>query len=570
MASAQVQLVQFADVKTFVKQKDEKDLLRFTTAGSVDDGKSTLIGRLLYDSKGVYEDQIASVRNSPVNHSAGTFDLALLTDGLRAEREQGITIDVAYRYFSTSKRKFIIADTPGHEQYTRNMATGASTAELAVILIDARNGVQLQSRRHAFIASILGIQRLLVAVNKMDLVTYDAEVFTEICSRFTDYVRALKISHLQFIPISALHGDNVVEKSARTGWYQGPTILEYLESVPVANDHNPGEFRLPVQYVLRPHLNFRGYAGQVASGVIELGDPVMVLPSRRVTRVKSIVTYDGELEKAFAPMAVALCLQDELDVGRGDMLVDPSSPPDIVREFEAHIVWLDDQPLVIGRRYLLKHTTHTVQARVDVVRSRINVDNLENEPSERLYLNDIGVVTVSAQQALFCDNYADNRATGSFILIDPITNATAAAGMITGKQCLSALAHRNLSDERWSTVPHISQAEQQSRAGHFAITVWIEAEAPVSHRVERMLFDCGLRVHALSGEALPNIPELCVVLNEAGVIAIYQSNNKELRDRTRQYLGAENFLVIKLGKDGESAEAAVSRIHRFLEKRRLI
>ena len=336
------------DLETFIKQNEEKELLRLSTAGSVDDGKSTLIGRLLYDSNGVYEDQISSVRQSPVNRSAGAFDLALLTDGLRAEREQGITIDVAYRYFSTPKRKFIIADTPGHEQYTRNMATGASTANLAIVLVDARNGVLQQSRRHAFIASMLGIQHLVVAVNKMDLVGYSETVFNEICAEFADYAARLQIPDLHFIPISALKGDNVVDKSRKMEWFDGSSLLHYLETVHIASDRNMTEFRFPVQYVVRPDLDFRGYAGQVASGVLKPGDRVMALPSGQTSRVRSIVTYDGEIEQAFPPMAVTVCLEDELDISRGDMLVPPSHLPHITRRIDARMVWMNEQKLEIG------------------------------------------------------------------------------------------------------------------------------------------------------------------------------------------------------------------------------
>jgi sulfate adenylyltransferase large subunit len=314
--------IEVSNAEVFNAQNEEKDLLRLSTAGSVDDGKSTLIGRLLCDANGVYEDQIAAVRQSPINRSSGTFDLALLTDGLRAEREQGITIDVAYRYFSTSKRKFIIADTPGHEQYTRNMATGASTANLTIILVDARNGVLPQSRRHAFIASLLGIQHIVIAVNKMDLVGYSEEVFEKIRSEFVDYASPLQALDLYFIPISALKGDNVVEKSRKMPWFDGSSLLHYLETVHIASDRNFTEFRFPVQYVMRPNANFRGYAGQVASGVVKPGDPVMVLPSGRISRVKSIVSYDGELALAFPPMSVTICLEDEIDISRGDMRVD--------------------------------------------------------------------------------------------------------------------------------------------------------------------------------------------------------------------------------------------------------
>jgi sulfate adenylyltransferase large subunit len=371
-------------IAAFIRQDEEKDLLRLSTAGSVDDGKSTLIGRLLYDSNGVYEDQIASMRQASVNRSAGAIDLSLLTDGLRAEREQGITIDVAYRYFSTPRRKFIIADTPGHEQYTRNMATGASTANLAIILVDARSGVLIQSRRHAFIASMLGIQHIVVAVNKMDLVDYDQNVFAGICSEFSDYASRLQAPDLHFIPISALKGDNVVEKSSNMPWFEGASLLHYLESVHIASDRNLTEFRFPVQYVLRPNLNFRGYAGQVASGVVKPGDPIMVLPSSRTSRVRSISTYDGDQPQAFPPMSVTLCLEDEIDISRGDMLVPPSHLPHVTRRIDARVVWMHEQKLETGRNYLLKHTTQTVQAAITAIRYRVNINTLEKENAPAL------------------------------------------------------------------------------------------------------------------------------------------------------------------------------------------
>jgi sulfate adenylyltransferase large subunit len=407
------------------------ELLRFTTAGSVDDGKSTLIGRLLYDSKTVYEDQLAGIRKATRNHAPGALDLSLLTDGLRAEREQGITIDVAYRYFSTPRRKFIIADTPGHEQYTRNMATGASTAQLAIVLIDARHGVLAQSRRHAYIATLLGIRHLVIAVNKMDLVEYREEVFRSICRDFGVFAAQIgSPPDLQFIPLSALCGDNVVHSSARMPWYNGPALLEHLETVPVADNGGQAGLRLPVQYVIRPSQDFRGLAGQLASGAIHRGDAVMVLPSGRQTRVRSIVTRDGELEEAFAPMSVTVRLEQELDVSRGDMLVEPADPPQSARRFDATLVWMNQKPAVAGHPYLLKHTTQTLQARIVEIRHRVDIQTLAAQPAERLQLNEIGAVVVEAQRPLFIDPYRRNRFTGSFILIDALSNETLGAGMI--------------------------------------------------------------------------------------------------------------------------------------------
>jgi sulfate adenylyltransferase large subunit len=554
-------LVKPGDVEAFIRLDKETDLLRLSTAGSVDDGKSTLIGRLLFDSNGVYEDQLASVRQSPVNRSSGAFDLALLTDGLRAEREQGITIDVAYRYFSTPKRKFIIADTPGHEQYTRNMATGASTANLAIILVDARSGVLQQSRRHAFIASLLGIQHIVVAVNKMDLVGYSEDVFNQICADFADYASRLQAPDLHFIPISALNGDNVVAKSQRMPWFDGSSLLHYLETVHIASDRNLTEFRFPVQYVMRPDLDFRGYAGQVASGVVKAGDPVMILPGGRTSRVKSISTYEGSLERAFPPMSVTLCLEDEIDISRGDMLVPPSHPPHSTRRLDARLVWMHEQKLEIGRTYLLKHTTQTVRATVDSLRYRVNINTLEKEAGTALELNDIGAVIIQTHKPIFCDPYRRNRSTGSFILIDAMTNATVAAGMITGREP----GPRKLLEDA-ITAPsagqRVSPADQESRAGHRAVTVWLDTPAEVAYQLERLLFDSGCRVHAVP--ASPSVAAVCRALNHAGVMAlIYGSADSDLRASVKSALAADNFLHF------ESA-ATAGRIHDWLKEEGVI
>jgi sulfate adenylyltransferase large subunit len=463
----------------------QTELLRFTTAGSVDDGKSTLIGRLLYDSKGVYEDQLASVRKATRNSSTNGLDLSLLTDGLRAEREQGITIDVAYRYFATPKRKFIIADTPGHEQYTRNMATGASTANLAVILIDARYGVLPQSRRHAYIATLLGIPHLMVTVNKMDLVDYREEVFTAIREEFRSFAEQLKARDALFIPISALKGDNVVERSTNMPWYSGPTLLEQLEMVPIAQDRNLTDMRFPVQYVIRPNLDFRGFAGQVASGVIRRGDAITVLPSGRASRVKSIVTYDGDLEEAFAPMSVTVCLEDEIDISRGDMLVHSANAPHAGRRFEATVVWMNQKPLEQHRPYLLKQTTQMVQARVREIRHRVDIHTLGHQRASDLQLNEIGVVSVEAQRPVFFDAYRANRATGSFILIDPITNETLGAGMIIGP-------------DTWRPSGPVTPAERLARIGHRAYLIrLVNADSETARAIERHLFDQGYLVHVV-------------------------------------------------------------------------
>ncbi len=408
------------------------DLMRLATAGSVDDGKSTLIGRLLFDSKQVLTDQLEHVTQASRRRGAGMVDLSLLVDGLRAEREQGITIDVAYRYFATARRTFIIADTPGHVQYTRNMVTGASTADLAVILVDARKGVLEQSKRHAFISSLLGIPHMAVAVNKMDLVDFDEDVFDAIVRDFSDFARGLAIRDIAYLPISAKHGDNVVDRSERMPWYGGVPLLEHLESVQVADDRNLDDVRFPVQWVIRDHdSDYRGYAGQVAGGILRPGDEVQVLPSGVRTQIARIDTYDGPVHEAFAPMSVTLLLADEIDVSRGDLICGVADAPKLEREVEATICWMTDAPLRAGARYAIKHATHAARAIVDEVVDRVDVHTLAADArANELALNDIGRVRIRTSKALAFDAYARNRATGSFILVDEATNDTAGAGMI--------------------------------------------------------------------------------------------------------------------------------------------
>lgn len=415
------------------------DILRFATAGSVDDGKSTLIGRLLYDSKSIFEDQMESVERTSRDRGEVQTNLALLTDGLRAEREQGITIDVAYRYFATPRRKFIIADTPGHIQYTRNMVTGASTADLAVVLIDARKGVLEQSRRHAFLASLLRVPHIVLAVNKMDLVDYDQSVFEEIKDEFTAFATKLSVSDLTFIPLSALNGDNVVERSANMPWYDGPSLLHFLENVHFASDRNLIDARFPVQYVIRPQQasdpelhDYRGYAGQVAGGVLKPGDEVLHLPSGLTSRIRSIDTMDGPVSEAFSPMSVTLRLEDDIDISRGDMICRPGNQPESAQNVEAMICWMSEERVLTPRtRLVLKHTSRTARAMVNDIAYRLDVNTLHrDEDVEQLALNEIGRVGLRVTQPLFCDPYTRNRDTGGFILIDEATNATLAAGMI--------------------------------------------------------------------------------------------------------------------------------------------
>ena len=428
-------------IEEFLKKDEQKDLLRFLTAGSVDDGKSTLIGRLLFDSKKLYEDQLDALERDSkrVGNAGEHIDYALLLDGLKAEREQGITIDVAYRYFSTNNRKFIIADTPGHEQYTRNMITGGSTANLAIILVDARTGVITQTKRHSYLVSLLGIKHVVLAVNKMDLVDFSKEVFDKIVSDYKSFVEPLNIPDIQCIPLSALEGDNVVEKSDRTPWYEGTSLLEYLETVHIGNDHNLKDFRYPVQYVLRPNLDFRGFCGKVSSGVIRKGDEVMALPSGKKSHVKSIVTYEGEIDYAFPPMSVTITLEDEIDVSRGEMLVHPDNVPMVGRNFEAMLVWMDEEKMDMEKSFFLKHTTNTSRTRIDSIEYKVDINTMEHLSVENgrlakedvpMQLNQIAKVVLTSSKELFFDAYSDNKATGAFILIDPITNNTSAVGMI--------------------------------------------------------------------------------------------------------------------------------------------
>lgn len=420
------------DIKAFLDKDEQKDLLRLLTAGSVDDGKSTLIGRLLFDSKKLYEDQLDALeRDSKRMGNAGEhIDYALLLDGLKAEREQGITIDVAYRYFSTNNRKFIIADTPGHEQYTRNMITGGSTANLAIILVDARTGVITQTRRHTYLVSLLGIKHVVLAVNKMDLVGFSEDRFNEIVGEYKKFVEPLGIPDVNCIPLSALDGDNVVEKSDRTPWYKGISLLDFLETVHIANDHNFDDFRYPVQYVLRPNLDFRGFCGKVSSGVVRKGDTVMALPSGKTSKIKSIVTYEGELDYAFPPQSVTLTLEDEIDVSRGEMLVHPDNIPMVDRNFEAMLVWMDEEDMDVNKQFYIKQTTNLTRAHISNIRYRVDINTMEHKESSFLKLNEIANVVLTTAKPLFFDSYQKNKACGSFILIDPITNNTSAVGMI--------------------------------------------------------------------------------------------------------------------------------------------
>ena len=562
-------------IEEYLARSEEQDLVRLTTAGSVDDGKSTLIGRLLFDAKAMFEDQLAAIRASKVNRAAGPLDFSLLTDGLRAEREQGITIDVAYRHFSTPRRKFIIADTPGHEQYTRNMATGASTADVAVILVDARHGVLPQSRRHAYIANLLGIPHLAVAVNKMDLVEWREDVFAGVRDEFTEYLRRIDAPAATFIPVSALNGDNIAAAGRACPWYAGPTLLEYLETVPAAASLQLGEFRFPVQWVNRPDLSFRGFAGQIASGQVRRGDPVMALPSGKTSRVKGIVTYDGELETAHAPMSVTLCLEDELDISRGDMLAHPARLPHVSRQFEAAVVWMSAEPLRRDAPYLLKHTTQQVRAKVARLLHRVNVNSLAREDADGLGLNEIGAVAMETSSPLFFDSYRRNRSTGAFILIDPVTNATAGAGMILERrhpETAASVAKTALLEVDSGAVK-VTPAERIARLGHQPATIWLTARIDLASLLERRLFDRGCLVQVLADRVESGIlPELAEVLHRAGAIAICSAGAgmAEERDRAREYVGQARFLEFDPEDLPARDEAAADRVILALEEHAII
>jgi len=492
------------------------DLLRFTTAGSVDDGKSTLIGRLLYDAKAIFEDQMEAVERASESRGDEEVDLALLTDGLRAEREQKITIDVAYRYFATPRRKFIIADTPGHIQYTRNMVTGASTAELAVILIDARHGVLTQSKRHGFLAALLRIPHLVVAVNKMDLVGYDTAVYQQIVRDYADFVRKLNVQDVTYIPISALRGDNVVDKSANMPWYDGPTLLHHLEHVNVGASLNNVDFRYPVQTVIRPHQNFRGYAGQVASGRIAQGEDVVILPSGLPSKIAAIVTADGERPSANVGDSVVLTLADDVDVSRGDMIVRTNNLPQKSNRLDATLCWLSEEPLKVGGAYLVQHTTRLVNGFVAELNYKIDVDTMHREAADTLTLNEIGRIQLTTTQPLYYDRYELNRATGSFILIDPATNNTVAAGMIRGKarnvdqlregEVDSAPARPKSSNVVWEQQG-ISLAQREERHGHRAAVLWFtglsgSGKSTIARKLEQRLFADGVQTMYLDGDNL--------------------------------------------------------------------
>ena len=568
-----------SDIDAYLKQHEQKELLRFLTCGSVDDGKSTLIGRLFMDAKMIYDDTLAAIKkDSKVHGTTGeNIDPALFTDGLKAEREQGITIDVAYRYFSTAKRKFIIADTPGHEQYTRNMATGASTCDLAIILIDARHGVVEQTKRHSFITSLLGIRHVLVAVNKMDLVDFDEQVFNDIRRDYTDFAARMTADDVHFIPISALDGDNVIHPSPKTPWYEGSTLMHLLESVHIASDRNLIDFRFPVQFVNRPHLNFRGFCGTIASGVVRKGDEVLSLPARKKSRVKSIVTYDGELEEAFAPQSVTLTLEDEIDVSRGDMLVHPGNVPRSDKKLDMMVVWMDEQPLVMGKEYLFKHTTKNpahCPGKISQLRYRVDVNTLRKSQAPALELNEIGRVQIQLTQSVHYDSYRKNRVTGAMIIIDRMTNNTVGAGMIIDRSASD-------DDDHWDDTPRqaidrgsaaVTVQEWSDRFGQLPTTILMtgltgSGKTTLAYALQRRLFEQGRVATVIDGQSLRaglsrdldfsekdrsenlrRCVEVAQLINQTGTICIcaFVAPSDEVRQKFRKGIGDDRFLLTHL------------------------
>jgi len=557
------------DILAYLAQHERKELLRFLTCGNVDDGKSTLIGRLLHDSKMIYEDHLDAItKDSKKSGTTGEeVDLALLVDGLQAEREQGITIDVAYRYFSTTKRKFIIADTPGHEQYTRNMATGASNCDLAIILIDARYGVQTQTKRHSFIASLLGIKHIVIAVNKMDLKDFDQGVFEQIRADYLKFVEgiAFKPSSMHFVPMSALKGDNVVNKSERSPWYSGQSLMEILETVEVAGDRNFNDMRFPVQYVNRPNLNFRGFAGTLASGIVHKGDEVVVLPSGKGSKVKSIVTFEGELEQAGPGQAITLTLEDEIDVSRGDMLVHADNRPQVADSFDAMLVWMAEEPMLPGKKYDFKRATSYVPGSIPSIVNRVDVNTLEEGAASSLQLNEIGRVKVALDAPVALDGYAHNRTTGAFIVIDRLTNGTVGAGMIIADPLSS-----KTTSAHHGKLAHVATEERAARFGQQPATVLFSGlsgagKSTLAYAVERKLFDMGRAVYVLDGQNLRHeltkgLPQdragraenwrraaqVAHQFNQAGLLtlAAFVAPDAEGREQAKAIIGAERLLTV--------------------------
>ncbi|MHC8494243.1 sulfate adenylyltransferase subunit CysN [Thalassospira sp. SM2505] len=552
------------DILGYLKSQEEKSLLRFITCGSVDDGKSTLIGRLLWDSKLIFEDQLAALESDSrkVGTQGGEIDFALLLDGLQAEREQGITIDVAYRFFSTDKRKFIVADTPGHEQYTRNMATGASTADVAVILIDARKGILTQTRRHSFITSLLGIKHVVLAVNKMDLIDYDRTKFDEIVAAYQEFAAQLNYSSITAIPLSALRGDNMIEASANTPWYSGPTLLAHLETVQVEQDAINKPFRLPVQWVNRPNLDFRGFSGTISSGRVKPGDEIVVTASGQTSKVKDIVTFDGNLEEAIAGQAITLTLEDEIDISRGDVLAPVEAKPDFADQFEARIIWMHEDHLLPGRPYIIKMGAQVTNAQISDLKYKVNVNTLEHVAGKTLELNEVGIANISTDKALAFDPYDDNRHSGRFIIIDRFTNATVGAGMVNHSL-------RRATNIKWQEMDINKQARAYQK-GQKSVILWFTGlsgagKSTVANLVEKKLHALGKHTYTLDGdnvrhglnkdlgftdadrvENIRRVGETAKLFVDAGVITLvsFISPFRSERQLARSLVGKDEFIEV--------------------------
>jgi bifunctional enzyme CysN/CysC len=585
------------DIQSFLNQDEKKDLLRILTAGSVDDGKSTLIGRLLFDSKKLYEDQLATLERDSkrVGHAGNEIDYALLLDGLKAEREQGITIDVAYRYFSTNKRKFIIADTPGHEQYTRNMVTGASTANLAILLVDARHGIITQTKRHSFIVNLLNIKHVVVAINKMDLVNYSQERFDEIVSAYKDFVTNLSIPDIDFIPISALKGDNVVEVSKNMPWYRGKSMLNFLETIHVSSDRNFDDFRFPIQYVNKPSIDFRGFTSNIASGIVKKGDIVRALPGRQESKVKAIFGATGELDEAFPPQAITITLEDEIDVSRGEMLVHKDNMPRVERHFEAMIVWMDENPMTSTTQYYIKHAYNTTKARFDKIQYKVDVNTHERMEGTAFQLNEIGRVVLTTVKPLLFDPYKRNKETGSFVLIDPVTHNTSAVGMIIDKLSNKDIPSRITDMDRQKIEKGqalISTKERIAKLNQKAATLWItglhgSGKNELAYTLERKLFDMGATVILMDGstvrsglsfeldhspadraEHLRRVAHVAHILNEQGYIVIcsFVSPYNSIRTQVSEIIGNEFFHLIHMDADLEFCKTNKPELYHKAEK----
>ena len=563
------------DISAYLKQQEEKGFLRFITCGSVDDGKSTLIGRLLYDSKMIFEDQLAALESDSkrVGTQGQEIDFALLVDGLAAEREQGITIDVAYRFFSTDKRKFIVADTPGHEQYTRNMATGASTADLAILMIDARKGILTQTKRHSFIASLLGIKQVVLAINKMDLVNYDQSIFDQINEDYRTFAAELGFDDIMSIPMSALAGDNILTQSENTNWYSGPTLMQHLEMVEITTAESDAPLRFPVQWVNRPNLDFRGFSGTIASGSVTVGDEVIALPSAKTSTVKSIVGTKGNQERAVAGQAITLCLDEEIDVSRGDIISSTKDRPEITDQLQAHLIWMHEDHMLPGRPYLIKTTNKTVEGVISELRHKVNVNNLEHESGDVLELNEVGLVNISLSSVIAFDSYTNNKGMGSFIVIDKFTNSTVACGMIN-------FGLRRASNVHWQAVD-VGKDTRAHQKHQIPKILWFtglsgSGKSTIANLVEKKLHAMGRHTYLLDGdnvrhglnkdlgftdfdrvENIRRVGEVAKLMVDAGLIVLtaFISPFRAERRMVREMVGEAEFIEIFVDTPLEVCEA---------------